>query len=569
MADTLYPGGNPNFNEATGGSGDLGALLSSIFTGAIGAGQLFGGGSGSVTGSAAAGAAAANPFGGQFGSYQPQLQQAITGQTGQIGAVGSNISPIIQQLLGMGGNAAGTAMAGSPGSLTSQLNSLATNYMANPAIKAQYQLGLDTTTAGLAATGNLASGKQMVELEKYGQQFASNAYQQQFQDILAGNSQAFQQNATVQQLLAGALGTAGGLQNQASQIGISGQGNLIQQLLAASGATTGSPATAGGILSGQFDRSQQAQANLGSGLSGVLSRLLGGGGAGAGGGTGSPPGLSSLINSLLGGGGADAIIGSLGGAASFLGAGEAGGLLGVGGGLGSLGGIGDVSAGLGGILPGLDASGGIGSSLGLGDLGGIFSGFDSGAAGSAAAGGALGGGSAAEGAGVAAGVGSDIGAGAASLATPFAGAGLTLGIGFLGSALTGMTTPQQAATNLYNMGSSAFTPTGPVGINPLYGGFASIFGGVHDQGSANQAYQTLLQDEQNSNIMAQLFPNLPYSGEGGVNSPLIGAINSYAQQFVNTPSLWSTFSGVNPAAIYQQQNDALQMIGQSISGGGG
>lgn len=555
MADTLYPGGNPNFNEATGGSGDLGALLSSIFTGAIGAGQLFGGGSGSVTGSAAAGAAAANPFGGQFGSYQPQLQQAITGQTGQIGAVGSNISPITQQLLGMGGNAAGTAMAGSPGSLTSQLNNLATNYMANPAIKAQYQLGLDTTTAGLAATGNLASGKQMVELEKYGQQFASNAYQQQFQDILAGNSQAFQQNATVQQLLAGALGTAGGLQNQASQIGISGQGNLIQQLLAASGATTGSPATAGGILSGQFDRSQQAQANLGSGLSGLLSRLLGGGGA-SGGGIPNVPGLSNLLSSIFGGG-ADAAIGSLGGAGSFLGS--------------DLGGLGSTAGDyLGSSLSGTYDVGSWGSFLGDNgaSLGGIFSGFDSGAAGSAATGGALGGGSAAEGAGAAAGVGTDIGAGAASIATPFAGAGLTLAVGFGLSALEGMQSPYDIANSLRNMGSNAFNPNGLVGINSLYGGLSSIFGNAQDQASASQAYQTLLGDEANPNLLAQLFPNIPYIGESGTNSPILQAINSFGQQYVNTPSLWGTFSGVNAAQYNNQQNAILQSIGQGAGDGG-
>lgn len=149
------------------------------------------------------------------------------------------------------------------------------------------------------------------------------------------------------------------------------------------------------------------------------------------------------------------------------------------------------------------------------------------------------------------------------------GVGLTLGVGFLGSALTGMQTPQQVANNLYSLGNSAFSQQGLTGINPLYGGLASIFGNVNSQSSAQQAYQNLLGAEKDPSRMAQLFPTLAYSGETDVNSPVLNAINSYAQQFVNSPSLWGTFSGVNPSAVYQQQQNLLQNVGQSYSGGGG
>lgn len=157
------------------------------------------------------------------------------------------------------------------------------------------------------------------------------------------------------------------------------------------------------------------------------------------------------------------------------------------------------------------------------------------------------------------------------------GVGLTLGVGFLGSKLTGMQTPEQVANDLYSLGNSVFSqpsstgmnPFGWSGINPLSGGFASIFGNVNSQSSAQQAYQNLLSVEKDRYKMAQLFPTLMYAGEPDVNGPVLKAINSYAQQFVNSPSLWGTFSGVDPSAAYQRQQDLLQNVGQSYFGGGG
>lgn len=152
--------------------------------------------------------------------------------------------------------------------------------------------------------------------------------------------------------------------------------------------------------------------------------------------------------------------------------------------------------------------------------------------------------------------------GTAAMMTPFAGAGLTLGIGFGLSALGGQQNPQQVTNNLYALGNSAFTPGGLSGVNPLYGGFASIFGNVNSQASAQQAYQNLLSAENDPNKLAQLFPTMSYIGEPGTNNPILGAINSYAQQFVNSPSLWNTFSGVNPANVYQGYQNFMNTVGQ-------
>lgn len=510
------------------GTTDLGGFLSSLFTGAIGAGQVFGGGGGSVSGSAAAGAAAANPFGAQYAGYQPQLQQAITGQTGQIGAVGSNIQPIISQLTGLGGTAAGQAMGASPGSLTSQLNALATNYMDNPAIQAQYRQGLSAVNAGAAATGILGSGKQLVELEQYGQDYAAKSYQQQFQDILAGNQQSFKQNATIQQLLAGALGTAGGLTNQAGQIGIAGQGNLIQQLLAASGATTGSPQMAGGILSGQFQNSQQAQANLASGLSGALSRLLGGGG----GGIPNIPGVSNLISDLLGSGsftnaGGIAAIGSLLDSGAS-GAGVIGDLGGYGGGLFS--GIGGSGGDVSSLIGAIDA--GQGTSLGA-DLGSIFSGFSSGTTGAAAAGGAAS--SAAGGAAEAAG-----GAGSLASGAGMAVGGLFAGVGaaILGSLLTPSISQYDEYRNELQNPAQAITAQLGGGTQTQAQALLSRFFGGPGGGSMQQDYQNALN-----------YINSDFYVSSGNDPNTRSFATQMLNDYMNNPSLWGSIQAPVSAAI--------------------
>jgi hypothetical protein len=387
-------------------STSLGALLSGIFSGAYGLNQLFGSGSSSASGAAAAGAAAASPFQSQFGNYQPQIQGQLNVQEGTAGNYEAALNSIIAQLQGINptvnagnGNAQavqgvtsamnpfisnianlnpnvsgpGAAQLGSPQALASQLNALSTNYMSNPAIQAQYQLGLSAVNTGQAASGTLGSGAQDVALEQYGQQYASNAYQQQYSDILGANQQAFgqlstntsqtqaAQEGTFGQGLSRAQGVIGGFQTQAGnelnlaqflsgeqQQGISNQAGLLgsagsltnagastnantnqgilNSLLTASGATVGSPATAGSILSGQFANSQAGAGNIaggiggiGSGLTGLLQSLLGGGGGGASGLAGllgglgtaaSGTDLGSSLGLFSGGGGISDIFGS-------------------------------------------------------------------------------------------------------------------------------------------------------------------------------------------------------------------------------------------------------------------
>lgn len=432
--------------------GDLGALLSSIFTGGIGLSQL-GGGSGSVSGSAAAGAAAADPFASQRGQYQGQLASLFGQMPGVISGAGNANQNIINQLMGLSGNGTTSTLTsmfqnpqqllggivgsqvpgmnagalGSPAALQSQLSQLSSNYMDNPAIKAQYNLGLDTVQRGLQAGGYGASGEQMKELSDYGQNFASQAYQQQFQNILSSNQQAygqnlsntqmeaalagqqFGQNVTAQGLLnsmqqqrfgeglnlnsqlAGIFGQAGSLQNASSGQQISGYGNLLQQLLTGSGATTGSPATAGGILSGQFANNQQALANLGSGLAGAL------GGQNASGGNNLMSLARQLGNMFNGGGG--------GLFSSALGSGALGDLFG-GGGIfgGSAGTLGTMTDVFGNVIPGFSDIGGAGY-----DIAGSLLGFNSGATTAAGAG-----------AGEAGAAGAGFGGAAALAAAPFA-----------------------------------------------------------------------------------------------------------------------------------------------------
>lgn len=353
----------------------LASLLSGIFSGSYGLNQLFGSGSSTAAGSAAAGAAAASPFQSQFGQYQGQVQGALNNAQSyqnQLQSIlqGFNIGPSITNLNNIAsqagqlnpavtGNAANNPAIQSAGSdLTSQVSALAGNYMSNPAIQAQYNLGLQTAERGIQAAGYGGSGQQMVELQNYGQQFASQAYQQQLQDILSTNSQAFQENLgssqfsaglqqqsfgnSLQQLLSQSQLTSAAPNLALAQQGqaISGYGTLgnmgqgtLNALGLFSGASTGSPATAGSILSGQFGNSQTAAGNLGSGLSGILSGINGltGGNLGtqAGDFLNSLLGNSGSYGSLLSGGISqwiDSFGGGIGSLGSSLGSASTGGL---------------------------------------------------------------------------------------------------------------------------------------------------------------------------------------------------------------------------------------------------
>jgi hypothetical protein len=355
----------------------LGQLLSGIFSGGYGLNQLFGGGSSSAAGSAAAGAA--SPFQSQFAQYQgsisPQISaiqgaqgqagQYLVGQANALDAVGAqantgvsglvgNINGIVSGTGGLNTNAGSVSgsISGSGNSLAQQLSALSSNYMANPAIQSELQTGLGAVNASQAAQGMVGSGAQQLALQNYGQNFAAQEYNQQFNNLINGSNASFNQNVGATQLGAalqgqtfnqglsqmqsllsetlgqgnlelggaqaqlGALGTAGGLLGNNAQLQLnSGQG-LLNSLMGLSGATTGSPATAGSILSGQFANSQAGAGNIAGGLGGIggaLSSLFGGSGSGLGGDLASLLGGlgSSGIGSIFSGGGAaDTVFGN-------------------------------------------------------------------------------------------------------------------------------------------------------------------------------------------------------------------------------------------------------------------
>jgi hypothetical protein len=352
-------------------------LLSGIFTGGAGLAQL-----GQAGSSAAAGASAADPFASQRGSYQNMLSGLFSAVQGQQAGTNSNLGSVWNSLLGTNTNVgtsaysqqgaqntnalmylsqlmagqntntatgATTAMTNSASNLHSQINQLSSNYMDNPAIKAQYNLGLQAAQAGIQASGTSASGAQLKQLSDYGQQFASSAYQQQFTNLLNSNQQEYNQNLSNVQLNNSAAGqnltqtlsgltSAANVQSQALQGDLSLEGlnmqgqqesianrlsaltsagslmgtnsslllnstqGLLNSALTASGASTGSPSTAGAILSGQFANTQTALGNLGSGITALgsgLSSFSGG------------SGIGSLLNSLFSSG-------TSGGVSSFL-----------------------------------------------------------------------------------------------------------------------------------------------------------------------------------------------------------------------------------------------------------
>jgi len=324
-------------------STSLGSLLSGIFSGAYGLNQLMGSGGSSAAGSAAAGAAAASPFQSQFGNYQPQIPGQISTIQGQQGNVSGNATDVAKWIEQMSANT-GSTISGLMGGLggviggaqglnpnvAQQAAALPTSVqnMTDPSTMFRYQTGLDALNRSQAATGQINSGASMLEAEKYGQEFATENYQTSLQNLLTTQGQQFSQGLQQQSLLGTLFGEqgnlalggassqlqAGGLTgsvlgNEGSTLLNSSQG-LLNSLMGLSGATTGSPATAGSILSGQFTNSNTAAGNLFSGITGATSGLNGltGGSLGN--------GVSSLLNGLFGGGGGGDLGSLLGGLGS-------------------------------------------------------------------------------------------------------------------------------------------------------------------------------------------------------------------------------------------------------------
>ncbi len=295
-----------------------------------------------------AGAAAANPFGGQSNQYYPALQAILGGGlVNQIGAntntqldllralegtanistnIGSlsqqgNISTpgqtgLMQQLLNNPTQLLSTLQGGGVG-LPSGISSILSQnpYELTSGQQFQMQQGQQNLDRSLAQTGQIGSGNQYVAAEQYGQQFASQAIQQNISNLLGAQSSANQTSSTNQglqgilnqmgqnqfanagslsQLLSGQQQSSfnnqlstqqlqssqqqnsqANLQNLLTQLmGIQNQGvgqiqGLIPGLLTATQASGSSPATAGGILANLGVANQASGQNVASGLAGL------------------------------------------------------------------------------------------------------------------------------------------------------------------------------------------------------------------------------------------------------------------------------------------------------------
>ena len=286
MADTT---------AATGSTVDWGALLGQILTGGLGVAGAVNGGSLSATGNAATAAAAADPFSSQRGQYQTQLA----------GTLGQQQNPYGQQFnqayAGQQNPSLGTfqtAQANQQNPYATQLNQLLTDpnsFKTDPGYQFALSQGQDAARAqGNALYGGQRAGALAPELAKYTEGYAAQAYDTRLNQLGTlsgqqnsynlGNLGALNQNAQVQGginannlgALAGMFGQQGTQNNQS-----------IQNLLVASGAETGSPATSGSIIGGGFQTQNSDIANI--------IKALTGSNTGA-----STPGILNLIKGLGG-----------------------------------------------------------------------------------------------------------------------------------------------------------------------------------------------------------------------------------------------------------------------------
>lgn len=243
--------------------------------------NLFGSGPDSLEGMTQTSAAAADPF--------APVRQNILGYIPQAAADFKMVTNTAQpSFMGAVGGAAPYAMAPAAdprlaaitgtASLTPALQALTEN---DPSTQFRYQTGLDALSRGAAAGGYASSGRQMVELEKYGQDFASTEFQNKFarQAELQRLSQGVQGQNFNQLLQAGQLGgnlyqqqferLLGGAtfgQGQA-ETDITQQGELLKTLLWG-GMQGSSPPAAANILAGRFGNKQTVLADLLANLQG-------------------------------------------------------------------------------------------------------------------------------------------------------------------------------------------------------------------------------------------------------------------------------------------------------------
>lgn len=371
-------GGGGGSSQSSTASGSLGQGIGNILAGGLSTALGIEGLTGGNANQLQAGAAAANPFGQYSSSYQTALSQLLLGNSGinnaSAGAQGQEMG-LLQQLLGSAGINTGagnlpTQIGTNTGALSAMgnistpgqsnnLQSMVNNptqllqalqggvqtpssiqsilsqnpYQMTSGEQFQEQTGLDTLNRSLAQTGQIGSGNQMVAAEQYGQNFASQATQQNITNLL-GAQQSVNQTSTTNQGIQGLLNQMGqnqfgnqlnlaslltGQQQQSfsnqlgtqqlqtqqqqgtasaslaqqqlqssqqqnsqvnlqnllqqmmgvNQTGVNNQLGQLQALLTASQANSSSPATAGGILANLGVANQTSGGNVASGLAGL------------------------------------------------------------------------------------------------------------------------------------------------------------------------------------------------------------------------------------------------------------------------------------------------------------
>ena len=237
----------------------------------------------------------ADPFADQRSQYYGALSDSVGSMEGLIGNAGSRIQGIYDNFANQGliwGGQTVSGLAGSAG--TARIDpALAGLGVYDPSTNFRYQQGLDAVSRGAAAGGTLGTPAQMLALEQYGQGFASTEYQNQFQRqatlqqlMNSTQQQNFAQNATLQQLYdteqqqtAQRAFEAYGLGSNVEQMQIAGESQLGTLLATLTGASTGSPAMAGKIMSGGFGQSQDNLNSFLRGISGMFPGAMPGGGA--------------------------------------------------------------------------------------------------------------------------------------------------------------------------------------------------------------------------------------------------------------------------------------------------
>lgn len=274
--------------------------------------NMFSGSPYSMNGQTQAAAAAADPFSGMRSQLTGQLPGAISTMQSTPAALTLNqamsaasgyskLPEITQSLWRMAGgataNPAVASSAADSGASLAPLMGMAGGATLNPALAAlgtsdpsmgfRYQQGLDALSRGAAQTGTLGSGKQMTELEEYGQGFASTEFQNMFnrqaqlQGITQGlQAQNFGQVASTDQLSMEKAGQAFSQYLGAGQYGLQVQGQDVNQLLGLNNMNINeSQMEFGNILAGaQLANQQQNERFMGaSNVAELLGKLASGG----------------------------------------------------------------------------------------------------------------------------------------------------------------------------------------------------------------------------------------------------------------------------------------------------